>query len=235
VPRPPHAPCATASSDVWALLDPKLPVFRSLERTGKAVGAQNTHAAPRRVRAANREFSRCEGTNGEAQWSRLEGFDAGTTSRSGATPMRQLVYALRFSGEAKRIGIDGNVLKTAAGAPGCTVSSRIAVEGLSGTLRPAFGGEATFESELVFTGATTFQQTRTIEFGRGGHRFRFSIVGSGHLGAGPESDRRHGAAIWRIEGGEGEVAGASGLIASIIVVSDTGEFTDHHLGVVFVP
>ncbi|HEY7034017.1 MAG TPA: hypothetical protein VH482_21955 [Thermomicrobiales bacterium] len=148
--------------------------------------------------------------------------------------MRQLVYALRFRGEARRIGIDGNVLKTAAGASGCTLRARIAADGLSGSLQPEFDGEATSESELVLTGATTFQQAGTIEFGTGGHRLRFSTVGSGHLGSGPESDRRYGAAIWQVDGGEGQFAGAVGLIASVICVGEDLSVVDHQLGVLFV-
>ncbi len=148
--------------------------------------------------------------------------------------MRQLVYALRFRGEATQIGIDGNVLKTATTAPGCTIRSRIGTEGLSGSLHAAHGGEATFESELVFTGATTFQEVGTICFGTGGHWLRFSTIGSAYLGPAADDYCRHGAAIWRIDGGEGQFAGATGLIASTFVVSDAGEVTDHQLGMVYV-
>jgi hypothetical protein len=148
--------------------------------------------------------------------------------------MRQLIYALRFRGNAERIGVDGNVLKTAASAAGCTIRSRIGGEGLSGSVRPALGGEATFESELTFTGATTFQEAGTIVFGTGGHRLRFSTVGSGHLALASDANRRHGASIRRVDGGEGQFAGAAGLIVSNFFVSDAGEVTDHHLGVVFV-
>ena len=146
--------------------------------------------------------------------------------------MRQLVYVLRFHGEARRYGVDGNVLKTAATAPGCTIRSHVGVEGLSGSLQAAHGEEATFESELVFTGATTFQEAGTIHFGPGGNWLRFSTIGSAFLGPAKGDACRHGAAIWRVDGGEGQFAGATGLIASTFVISDTGEVTDHHLGVI---
>lgn len=148
--------------------------------------------------------------------------------------MRYLVYALRFQGETMQLGIDGNVLKTVTGAAGCAIQTQIGVDGVSGTLRTIVGQEAAFESELVFTGETTFQQTGTIAFGTGDHRLRFSSVGSGHLGPAREADRRHGAAIWRVDGGEGQLAGATGLIVSNFFVSDAGEVTDHQLGVIFV-
>jgi len=148
--------------------------------------------------------------------------------------MRQLIYALRFRGETIRIGIDGNVHETAASASGCTMRSRIDAGGLNGSLRPERGPEAVLESELTFTGATTFQGVGTIAFGTGGHRLRFSTVGSGHLGPAHDADRRHGAVIWRVDGGDGQFAGASGLIASTFVLSDDGEVTDHQLGMVVV-
>jgi hypothetical protein len=153
---------------------------------------------------------------------------------NGSVAMRPLIYALRFRGNAQRVGIDGNVLKTATFAPGCEIQTRIGVGGMSGMLRTMTREEASLESELVFTGETTFQQTGTITFGPGSHRLSFSSVGNGHLGPVIEADHRQGAAIWRVDGGEGQFAGASGLIVSNFIVSDGGEITDHQLGVVFV-
>ena len=96
--------------------------------------------------------------------------------------MRQLIYALRFRGEAKQVGIDGAVLMTATSAPGCMIGTRIGPEGVSGSLHSAAGDEASLESEWVFTGTTTFQEVGTIVFGQGGHRLRFSTFGSAYLG-----------------------------------------------------
>ena len=146
--------------------------------------------------------------------------------------MRHLVYVLRFQGEALPVGIDGNVLKTTISAPGCTVTSRIGSLGLSGSLQPELGDEARVESELTITGPTTFQETGTIVFGVAGHSLRFSTVGAGHLEPAAEAGRRHGAAIWRIDSGEGQFAGASGLILSRFLLSEAGAITDYHLGVI---
>jgi len=132
--------------------------------------------------------------------------------------MRQIVFALRFRGDARRNGIDGNVLSIATAGPGCTIRSRVVDGGLVAALHQDRRGKATCEADLVLTGETMFQQAGTIAFGTAGHRIRFSTVGSGHLVPAPEADRRHGAAIWRIDGGEGQFAGASGLITSIVVV-----------------
>jgi hypothetical protein len=148
--------------------------------------------------------------------------------------MRRLIYALRFQGNARRIGIDGNVLQIASSASGCAFRARIGIAGLRGSLRPTLGDEATFESELVFTGETTFLETGTIVFGTGGHLLHVTSVGSGHLGIASKQGCRHGAAVWRINGGEGQFAGASGLITSNFIVGKAGEVTEYHLGVILV-
>jgi hypothetical protein len=66
---------------------------------------------------------------------------------------------------------------------------------------------------MTVTGATSFQEVGTVAFADG-RRLRFASVGSGYLGAGSHSGQKHGAGAWRVEGGEGQFAGASGLIAS---------------------
>ena len=148
--------------------------------------------------------------------------------------MQELVYALRFRGEATHVGIDGNVLKTATTAPGCTIRSHVGIDGLRGSLHSTDGAEATCESELVFTGATSFQEAGTIRFGPGGHQLRFSTIGSAFLCPAKDDRSRQGAAIRLVDGGEGQFAGATGLIAATFIVNDAGEVTDHQLGVVYV-
>jgi hypothetical protein len=44
----------------------------------------------------------------------------------------------------------------------------------------------------------------------------------------------HGVVSWRVEGGEGQFAGASGLITSNFTLSADGQVTDHHFGVLWV-
>jgi hypothetical protein len=40
--------------------------------------------------------------------------------------------------------------------------------------------------------------------------------------------------MWRVESGEGQFAGASGLVTSNFTLSATGEVTDNHFGLIFV-
>ena len=148
--------------------------------------------------------------------------------------MRQLVYALRFTGRATPAGPDGSVLAVTATAAGATLAATVGPAGLASDRRPAAGGEAAFAAELTITGETSFQEVGTVSFGHG-HRLRFATVGSGYLGAGPDPARRHGAAVWRVEGGEGQFAGARGLITSNVVLGADLAVTDHHLGVIYLP
>jgi hypothetical protein len=147
--------------------------------------------------------------------------------------MRELIYAMRFTGQATPAGSAGNVLKAATTAPSSTLTTTVGPDGLASDLQPAEGGEATFASEVTFTGETSFQEIGSIAFGDG-HRLRFSTVGSGYLAASADPARKHGTVMWQVDGGDGQFAGASGLITSNFFVDDDGEVIDYHLGVILV-
>jgi hypothetical protein len=148
--------------------------------------------------------------------------------------MREVLYAMRFSGQAEPVGEAGNVLRAATSAPSSTLTSTVGPRGLAGALVPAPGDEAIFESEVTFTGETSFQETGSIAFGNG-HRLRFSTVGSGYLAPSADPKRKHGTVMWKVDGGEGQFSGASGLITSNFFVDDTLGVVDHHCGVLLVP
>ena len=147
--------------------------------------------------------------------------------------MRQLVYAMRFTGRATPTGPDGTVLTVTATAHRA-LPTTAGYDDLAKTLAQSPTGEVVLESELTITGETSFQEVGTIAFGAGVH-LRFAAVGSGYLGASPDPARRHGAVAWRVVGGEGQFAGASGLITSNFFVDKDLGVIGHHLGVLFVP
>jgi hypothetical protein len=101
-------------------------------------------------------------------------------------------------------------------------------------MAPVAGTEATFFSEVTFTGETSFQEIGAITFGAG-NTVHFSTVGSGYLGPSVDPSRKHGAVMWRVERGEGQFAGASGLITSNFLVGADLAVTDHHFGVLVLP
>jgi hypothetical protein len=159
--------------------------------------------------------------------------------------MRQIIYSMRFSGQVTPVGTSPNVMKATTTAASCTWATVVGPGGLHTTLEPAAGDQATFESEVTFLGGFEssevtsageggFKETGMITFGQGEHRLRFSTIGQGYIGPSAEPNLRQGAVMWQVEGGEGQFEGAKGLITSNFTVSDTGEVTDHHLGVLFV-
>jgi hypothetical protein len=146
--------------------------------------------------------------------------------------MRELLYAMRFSGQATPVGTAGSVLKAATTAPSSVLTSIIGPDGLTSSLKPIDGESATFESEVTFTSESSFQEVGTISFGNG-NVVRFGTVNSGYLGASPDSALKHGTVMWRVEGGGGQFTGATGLITSNFFVGADLTVTDHHFGVIF--
>jgi len=148
--------------------------------------------------------------------------------------MRELIYAMRFTGQAVPASADGTVLRAETTAPSLALTATVDEQGLTGELCPVAGREAAFESEVTFTGERAFQEVGTIAFGNG-HRLRFSTVGTGHLDASADRARKHGAVTWRVDGAEGQFGGASGLITSNFFVGDDLVVADHHFGILFLP
>jgi hypothetical protein len=101
-------------------------------------------------------------------------------------------------------------------------------------VQPTEGGTATFESEVTMTGESSFLESGTIAFGDD-HRVRFSTVGQGYVTAGAEPGTSHGTGMWQIDGGEGQFAGATGLITSNAVLDENLGVVDHQFGVIYVP
>ena len=124
------------------------------------------------------------------------------------------------------------LLRIRQGGPCADVATETRSRGVTADLQPADGGCASFESEVRITGDTSFQEQGTISMGKS--RLHFTTVGEGYLGGSPDPKVRHGSVIWRIDQGEGRFQGATGLITSNFVVTDQGEVTDNHFGVLFV-
>ncbi len=146
--------------------------------------------------------------------------------------MRQIIYTLQFNGQASPVSESSNVLKTATTASSCIITTVIGNEGVEGSIKATEGDNATFESEVTFTGEASFKESGVITFGES-HRLHFSTVGQGHIDASVDPNLKHGSVIWKIERGEGQLQGATGLITSNFSVSDLGEVTDNHFGVIF--
>jgi hypothetical protein len=64
---------------------------------------------------------------------------------------------------------------------------------------------------------------------------RFVTVQEGHVESSGEPGLMAGAVVWRVQGGEGQFAGASGFSTSNYYFNRAGEVTDNQFGVIFVP
>lgn len=125
-------------------------------------------------------------------------------------------YSAEFRGHATPLA--PSVLLTRASAP-C----------------PAFAGdgEALLEARVTLLDGDEFELAGTIAFGAG-NALRFRSLGHGVIRPAPETGFRLASAMCEIDGGSGNLAAASGRITSSFLVSDTGELTEHQVGLVFV-
>ncbi|MGH7861130.1 MAG: hypothetical protein ACREOS_02720 [Candidatus Dormibacteraceae bacterium] len=146
--------------------------------------------------------------------------------------MSQLLYAVQFRGRATGDDRGKGVVRTTAFAPSCTVTTLIGSKGIYGAIEPAPGERATFESEVIAEGAIRPRGTATVSYGMTGHCLCLTLLGALDLDNGPLMAAQS-ALIWKVERGEGQFAGARGLITSNLIRGDAGEVTDNQLGVIF--
>src|SRR5262245_37066066 len=158
--------------------------------------------------------------------------------------MSQIIYAMQFKGDLRSVGTSPNVMKATMVGVSCVYITVVGPHGLQATIDGAAGEQATFESDVTFLGGFEssevtsageggFKETGMITFGRNAHRLRFSTIGQGYIGPSAEPNLKQGAVMWQVESGEGQFKGARGLITSNFIISDAGEVTDHHMGIIF--
>ena len=147
--------------------------------------------------------------------------------------MKQVIYAMQFKGKAEP-GASPNLMKAATSASSNTLTTVVGADGVQGKFESAAGAKAQFESEVTLTGATSFLEKGTIRFGERNNLLHFSTVEHGYLGDSADPKLKSGAVMWRVDGGEGQFAGATGYITSNFTLSDAGEVTDNQFGVIFV-
>ena len=147
--------------------------------------------------------------------------------------MNHIIYCMQFKGTAAPAGGESGVLKATTSATSCDIRTVVGTNGVDAKFQAADGGMAYFESEVRITAPDAFLESGTIAFGEGGHGLKFSTVGQGHLAPTPDSKAMAGTVTWKIESGEGQFAGAQGLITSNFMLGGDGQVTDYHFGVIF--
>jgi hypothetical protein len=146
--------------------------------------------------------------------------------------MQSVTFSMQFRGLTTPLS--PGVLTARASAPSGALVTRIDGNGVHGTFQTVDGDEALLERRLTFLDETSFEEVGTISFGNG-NALRFRSVDAGVLVQSSDPALRQGTSAWEIDGGAGAFAAATGRIVSNFLVSDTGELTDHELGVLFIP
>ncbi len=148
--------------------------------------------------------------------------------------MRELVFALQFTGSAAPVaGADGK-LRARTTATSQTLRTALKPDGIQAAIEGSGAGTAVFESEVEMGADGTFLESGTIGYGDAG-RVTFKTVGRGVLGPSGHGPVQRGAVIWEITRGEGRMAGATGLITSNFTVGAAGEVVDDQFARIFVP
>ena len=115
-------------------------------------------------------------------------------------------------------------------------ASSVSLEAVSADGSDAGIHRASYENHAVFTGESSFTETGIIRYDEGDGELEIATLSDGTLGPCAEPDVLHGAAVYRITGGGGRFAQATGLITTnFLLWPETGRFEERQAAIVFVP
>ena len=137
--------------------------------------------------------------------------------------MQPITFALRLEGQAVRV--DGDRLWVEARQPADPANP------CPNELGGIGDGSACCRRQLELWDDGSFVQTGELDFGAGD---AVTFRARGSLGDGPDPERKHGTAVLEVTGGRGRLVGARGYVTSNFLLADSGELTDHQLGLLFV-
>jgi len=129
--------------------------------------------------------------------------------------MRSVAFALEFHGEAVQLDSGRFWVETRA----------------TGRLDGIGDGEALCRRDFELTDDGSLLEKGELSFGAGD---AITFSARGRLRPSPDPSLRHGTAVLEVTGGRGRLAGARGFLTSNFLLSETGELTDHHQGLLFV-
>jgi len=148
--------------------------------------------------------------------------------------VRELVFALEFSGTAEPSGPTRGTRRARTSAPSQTLRTLLGADGIETGVERVSGDAATLDSTVERFADGSFVEEGSISYGRLG-RITFSTVGKGTVGPSPVDGWAHGAVMWAVTGGDGRFTGARGLITSNFVVSAEGRVVDNQFARLYVP
>jgi hypothetical protein len=142
--------------------------------------------------------------------------------------MRRIVITTRFEGEAD--APSGDPPQTDPRARSVSLDAVLADGSDVGIDR------ASYENHAVFTGESSFSEAGTIRYDDGDGEVEIATLSDGTLGPCTDPDMLHGAAVYRITGGGGRFAQATGLVTTnFLLWPATGRFEERQVAIVFVP
>ena len=136
--------------------------------------------------------------------------------------MQPIAFALQLEGRA--VELDGGHLWVETREPPNSTNRRL------GQLDGIGEGDVSCRRQLELWDDGSLVQSGELDFGAGD---TVTFRARGVLGTSPDPHRKHGTAILEVTGGRGRLAGARGYVTSNFLLADTGELTDHHLGLLF--
>jgi hypothetical protein len=148
--------------------------------------------------------------------------------------MRELVFALEFRGKGESVPGKEGARTARTTASGLTLTTFAGGDWLRARVDAIAGEIAVLEASVQRFGAGTFVEAGTITYGAAG-AITFDTLGRGWVAPGPAPGSMAGGVLWSVTGGEGQFAGAQGLITSNFTVSADGEVVDHHVARIYLP
>jgi hypothetical protein len=138
-------------------------------------------------------------------------------------------YALQFRGEA--IALGGGRFRVESRASSCVFVTVVGRGGVDGRFQQVGQGEAVCKREIEMHEDGTLFESGEIAFAAGE---AITFHARGVYRTSPDPRLRHGTAVCEVTGGRGRMAATRGFITSNFLLSETGELTDHHLGLLFI-
>jgi hypothetical protein len=148
--------------------------------------------------------------------------------------VREIVFALTFTGQAGPVPGSPAQRQARTSAPSQLLRTRLAADGVVSEIEQLAGETAVLESRVERRAGGSFVEDGRITYGSAG-TVSFVTIGTGTVGPSPRSGWQSGAVLWAVTGGDGRFAGARGLITSNFTVSADGLVVDNHFARLYVP
>lgn len=147
--------------------------------------------------------------------------------------MRRLTYALQFHRPPSAPGEN----EKPATAQSLRITTLVGSEGVTGRIEQLSGAKATLNNGFALShDQTMFFEWGTITFGDAGNTLTFESIGAGYLlgNFDPSQKFSLGTVMWRVTGGTGFFAGATGAITSNFLIDlESKELIDNQLHIIY--